>query len=91
MEASDLAELLHDRYKQFSFETVKSVLAENDYRLGPSEQALEAMSARQGSQGASSSQVRPWPLPDPVESSPGCVSKGSATPTVATGHIHIRA
>lgn len=62
MDPGDLIELLCDKFPQHSYDTVKAVLAENDYRLGPSEQALEAMSARQGSHGASSSQVRLAPV-----------------------------
>ena len=57
MDQSELADLLADRFPILSRDIVWSVLRENDFRLAPSEQALEAMTARQGSQGASSSQV----------------------------------
>lgn len=55
---NELVDILLDRFPMLSRDTICDTLKENDWRLGPSEQALEAVMARQGSHGASSSQVR---------------------------------
>lgn len=55
MDQDEMCSLLTDQYPQFSASTVRAVLHEHDYRIGPSSDALKEMSSRQGTDGASSS------------------------------------
>ena len=55
MDKEDLVDLLLERYPTFSPDTIRAVLDQNDCRLSAAEQALEAMSSRQGTGGASTS------------------------------------
>lgn len=67
LDRNELVDILLDRFPTLSRDTICDTLKENDWRLGPSEQALEAVVARQGSHGASSSQTSSRYQPDERE------------------------